>query len=113
VTSATPALAGPDGDLTGGELADAATTATARWALAGRDRVLVTTPLTGLSTAVVGLLAPLVAGAAVVLVRHSDRADEATGTRRLTDEGVTALAPAPGNPALTQGFRHSGPRHLD
>jgi len=112
LTSTTVALAGPDGPLTAGELVEAATSAAHRWSLTGQDRVLVTTPLLDAGTAVAALLAPLASGAAVVLVRHSDRADEATRSRRLHDEAVTAVA-RPSAAALDSGFRRSVLRPLD
>lgn len=111
-----PALAAPRGDRTAGELADAARAAAARWALGPADRVLVAVPLTDEAAAVATLLAPLVSGAAVVLLRHSERADDETLARRVESEGVTALVTGgagPGGTALTSRLRRAGLRHLD
>ncbi|WP_261568114.1 TIGR03089 family protein [Frankia gtarii] len=74
------------------ELLRAGARIAAAWALGPADRVLSTAPLASAEGLLGGLLAPLVAGASVVLCRHLD---PAALTRRIESERVTAIAAAP------------------
>ncbi|CAJ59885.1 MULTISPECIES: TIGR03089 family protein [Frankia] len=62
------------------------------WGLGPADRVLSTAPPATAEGLLGGLLAPLVAGASMVLCRHLD---PAALTRRIDSERITAIAAAP------------------
>lgn len=85
VDPAAPALDG----RTGAELAETARGAAERWRLGATDRVLSGLPYDTLDGWLAGLLAPLAAGAGVVLCRHLDPGAVAG---RVVAERVTATA---------------------
>nr|WP_261562538.1 TIGR03089 family protein [Frankia tisae] len=74
------------------ELLRAGARIAAAWGLGPADRVLSTAPLASAEGLLGGLLAPLVAGASVVLCRHLA---PAALTRRIESERVTTIAAAP------------------
>ncbi|MGZ4631307.1 MAG: TIGR03089 family protein [Actinomycetes bacterium] len=87
----TPALRLGETTLRGSELGAQVEDAVRRWDLTAADRVLTTTPYTDLPSLLGGLLAPLAAGAGVVLCRNVERIDQAALARRILQEGVTAV----------------------
>jgi uncharacterized protein (TIGR03089 family) len=93
VTPETPALRVTNATLSGGELVAAAREAVGKWELDARDRLLVDMPFATLDGVLIALLAPLAAGASVIIQRNFDKA---TLDRRLTVEHVTVVAGPPG-----------------
>lgn len=93
VTDDLTALERAKGSASGAELVTAARTAAEAWALTGSDRVLVTADLGTPDGLMAGLLAPLAAGASVVLCRN---ADPAALPRRIETERVTRTLPPTG-----------------
>ncbi len=90
-----PALALPDGRvLTGAEVVDRARADAAAWGLAAGSRLLSGQGYDGWAGLSAGLLAPLAAGASVVLCRHLDRLEPDALERRRASERVTHTAPA-------------------
>jgi uncharacterized protein (TIGR03089 family) len=90
VTGDLTALERARGSATGDEVVAAARTAAADWGLTAADRVLVTADLGTPEGLLAGLLAPLAAGASVVLCRN---ADPAALPRRIDTERVTRTLP--------------------
>ena len=90
VTEDLTALERAGGSATGEEVVEAARAAAAEWDLTSADRVLVTADLGSAEGLLAGLLAPLAAGASVVLCRN---ADEAALPRRIATERVTRRLP--------------------
>jgi len=94
--------------MSGAELVTAAQAVAAGASLSETDRVLSALPFDTLDGLLAGLLAPLAAGAGVVLCRHLD---ESTVQRRIAAERVTVLADvegglgAPGTPAADSPLR--------
>ncbi|KJE24200.1 hypothetical protein FF36_01603 [Frankia torreyi] len=83
------------------ELLRAGARVAAAWGLGPADRVLSTAPPATAEGLLGGLLAPLVAGASMVLCRHLD---PGALTRRIEAERITAIAAAPaaaGGPGAT------------
>jgi len=72
--------------LSEAQVVDAARAAAARWELGGSDRVLTDADLGALDGLLAGLLAPMAAGASIVLCRNPDPAKL---ERRVTNERVT------------------------
>jgi len=77
--------------LTEAELVEAARSAAARWGLRREDRVLTTADLAAWDGLLAGVLAPLAAGASVVLCRNLD---PAKAERRVATERITKQLPA-------------------
>lgn len=75
--------------LTGSQIVEAAIESARRYQLGAGDRVLSTLPWSDLGGLLAGLLAPLAAGAGVVLCRHLEAA---LLPARIAQERVTALA---------------------
>lgn len=90
VTEDLSALQRARGSATGAELVEAARAAAAAWDLRPQDRVLVTAELGTAEGLLAGVLAPLAAGASVVLCRN---ADPAALPRRIETERVTRTLP--------------------
>lgn len=101
VDPAAPALLLGGQELSGADLAERARTAATRWELAAADRVLSAVPFDTIDGVLVSLLAPLAAGASVVLCGEgSTDASDAAGirqdlVRRVETERVTAVAGIP------------------
>ena len=90
VTDAMPALERDGRVLTGAELVSAARDAAAAWGLGPSDRVLAAGDLGTADGLLAGLLAPMAAGASVVLCRNFD---PALRERRVVTERVTRELP--------------------
>jgi uncharacterized protein (TIGR03089 family) len=78
--------------LSAAELAGQARAAAEKWRLDARSRVLTDVPFTTLDGLLIGLLAPLAAGASVIIQRNLD---ETALDRRIISEHVTAVAGVP------------------
>jgi uncharacterized protein (TIGR03089 family) len=86
VTDAMPALERDGVVLTGDQVVQAGAAAASRWGIAAADRVLAAGDLGTAEGLLAGLLAPLAAGASVVLCRNLDPAavDRRVATERVT-----------------------------
>ncbi|MGH8866448.1 MAG: TIGR03089 family protein [Actinomycetes bacterium] len=95
----TPALRVGSRTWSGAQVTAAARDQAAAWGLGRADRVLTATPFGHLASVTAGLLAPLAAGAGIVLCRHLD---EVVLARRVADERVTAVVgmTAPGGSGI-------------
>jgi hypothetical protein len=104
---ATPALDGPAGPRTAGELGRLAARAVLRWDLAAGDRTLLEEAYDDERALVAGLLGPLASGSAAVLCRHLAVLDDDALARRVEAEGVTGVT------TQARELRGSQIRHLD
>lgn len=107
VEPAAPALASSGREIPGGELTELARTAAARWGLTAADRVLSAEPFDSVDGVLASLLAPLAAGASVVLCGGQPAGGDAgelreSLARRVATERITAVA---GVPATDLGCR--------
>jgi len=93
VKDSDPALDVDGRTLSEAQVVDAARAAAARWELGGSDRVLTDADLGAFEGLLAGLLAPMAAGASVVLCRNLD---EAAVERRIKAERVTRRLPEGG-----------------
>ena len=93
VTADAPALVLPDGtELTGAQTVDRARADARERGLAADSRLLSALPYDGWPGLSAGLLAPLAAGASVVLCPSLDRLDTSSLARREADERITHSA---------------------
>ena len=100
VPTDSPVLATEDGTYSHATLLDAAETVSERWELAPGDEVAVRAPLTDPRTLVAGVLAPLIAGGAILLPDDSAEGESRVGGFAVSDddapeESVLALADVP------------------
>ena len=92
VTGDAPALRVDGEELTGREVVARARADAERRGLDAGSRLLSTLPYDTWEGLSAGLLAPLAAGASVVLCRHAERLDQAAAARRRESEHVTHTA---------------------